>query len=430
MDKLKIKPLKGIHDYFLNNIYLLNYIEKSFRDIISLFSFEEIRLPILERKELFNKCINKDYEIFSKEMYSLKDNNNIILGLKPEGTVSCLRAYIQNKLYLNNFLNKFWYIGPMFRYENTQKGRFRQFYQIGLELYGSLNIGMDIELLLIIKYFFKKLNIYNFLYLEINTIGSFCDRKKYINFIKNNYNKIILNKLSINKNINYFKLIDKKDKKFLDILNNIPKFRKFINKKSLNNFYNICRKLDCLNIKYKINYNLVRGINYYNDFVFEWKIKKKYIYGSNNTICAGGRYNSLSKNISTLSIPSIGCAIGLERLIIFLKENNIKNIVNKNIDIYIISSYNNKSILLGMLIFKRILNSNLNNLKIYNDHKLYNNLSNILKKILKNNVRILIIIDKKEICGNYITIKDLYYNKQKKVNFFCLIKTINNFLKL
>lgn len=107
MDKLKIKPLKGIHDYFLNNIYLLNYIEKSFRDIISLFSFEEIRLPILERKELFNKCINKDYEIFSKEMYSLKDNNNIILGLKPEGTVSCLRAYIQNKLYLNNFLNKF-----------------------------------------------------------------------------------------------------------------------------------------------------------------------------------------------------------------------------------------------------------------------------------------------------------------------------------
>lgn len=157
----------------------------------------------------------------------------------------------------------------MFRYENTQKGRFRQFYQIGLELYGSLSIGMDIELLLIIKYFFKKLNIHNFLYLEINTIGSLKDRERYLSFIKEKYGKIIFNKLNIKKNINYFKLIDKNNKKFLNICDNIPKFKNFINKNSLNNFYNICNKLDCLNIKYKINYNLVRGINYYNDFVFE-----------------------------------------------------------------------------------------------------------------------------------------------------------------
>lgn len=157
----------------------------------------------------------------------------------------------------------------MFRCENTQKGRFRQFYQIGLELYGSLSISMDIELLLIIENFFKKINIYDFLYLEINTIGSLKDRKKYINFIKEKYGKIIFNKLNIKKNTNYFKLIDKNNKKFLNMYNYIPKLKDFINENSLNNFYNICNKLDYLNIKYKINYNLVRGINYYNDFVFE-----------------------------------------------------------------------------------------------------------------------------------------------------------------
>lgn len=157
----------------------------------------------------------------------------------------------------------------MFRYENTQKGRFRQFYQIGLELYGSKNISMDIELLLIMKKFFKKINIYNFLILEINTIGLLKDRKKYINFIKKEYGDFLFKKLNINKNINYFKLIDKNNKDFLNIFNNIPKFKNFINKNSLNNFNNICNKLDFLNIKYNINCNLIRGIDYYNDFVFE-----------------------------------------------------------------------------------------------------------------------------------------------------------------
>ncbi len=433
MCKLKVKSLKGMHDYFFENIYLINYIKKRFKKIISRYSFEEIIFPILENNFLFTKCISKDCNLFYKEMYSFLDKKNIFISLRPEGTVGCLRAYIQNKLYLNNFLNKFWYIGPMFRYENTQKGRFRQFYQIGLESYGSLNFNMDIELLLIINDFFKSVNINKFLILEINTIGSLNDRKKYINFIYEKYNKIINNKLNINKKINYFKLIDNKNKNFFKIFNNIPKFKKFINKNSLNNFYNLCNKLDFLNINYKINYNLVRGIDYYNDFVFEWKIKSKYINNNNktNTICAGGRYDFLSKNISSLFIPAVGCSLGLERLFIFLKDLNKKNIKKKNIDIYIISSYNDKSRLLGMFIFKEILNSNLNNIKIFNDHKFYNkNLNNVIKMVIKNNVRILIIIDKKEIKYNYITIKDLYFNKQKRINKFSVLKTINIFLKL
>ncbi len=424
MNDLFINSLKGMHDYFYRDMYIYNYVQNNFRKILLNYSFSEVKFPILENSFLYKKCINFDYNISSKEMYSFLDRNNINISLRPEGTIGCLKCYIKNKLFLYNILNKLWYIGPMFRRENPQKGRFRQFYQIGLECFGSNDYTLDIELLLVIKRLFLKLNIYDFLTLEINTIGSFIDRKNYINFINKNFS-YLLNKIKVNKNnnINLIKLIDSKDKYILDILNYIPSITEFVNKNSLFNFKNICNNLDILGIKYKWNKNLVRGIDYYNDFVFEWKdnLDKK------NTICSGGRYNELSKCISNISIPAVGCAFGLDRLINFLKSNNIKVKYNK-IDIYIISSFNEKSRLLGLFITEKILNYYFNKFNIYNDNILYNNLSKLILKVIKLNVRFLIIIGEKELSENYLTFKDLYLNKKQHFNKNNIIDVINYFI--
>ncbi len=426
MNNLKIKSLRGMHDYLPNDIYIYKYIENCIRKIMCNYSFKEIRFPLIEKTELFNKSISKNCNISLKEMYSFIDRSGRNLSLRPEGTIGCSRAYIQNNLFLEKFFNKLWYIGPMFRYEKPQKGRLREFYQVGMEIFGSNSFFLDIELLIITKRLWNNLGINNFLCLEINNIGSILDRNNYISFIIKNFGNDIKKFFGSLNNINLFRLLDNKNNKFYKIFSNFPKIIDFINKKSLLNFDKICNKLDLLGIKYKINNYLVRGIDYYNDFVFEWKsnfLNKKY------TVCAGGRYNNLISNLSGMYIPAVGCALGLERLFIFLNDCKSK-ILNyfDNIDIYILSSYNNKSKILGITIVEKILNSNLNSLKIYNDYILKIKINKLILKIIKSNIRILIIIDKREINGNYITLKDLYLNYQKKININNLIFFLNKLI--
>ncbi len=426
MNELKVKSIKGMHDYFSDDILIYRNIENNFKILMKNYSFNEIKFPILEKTILFDKSLGLLNNIINKEMYSFLDRNGLNLSLRPEGTAGCMRAYIQNNLFLNNYLNRLWYLGPMFRYENTQKGRFRQFYQLGAEIFGYNNINVDIELILIIKRLWKKLGVSSFLNLEINSIGSIEDRNNYLMFIKNEIIKkdfFFLKNFDLNK-INFFKLLDSKNKKIKKFCQHFPKILDFINNNSLSNFKNLCKNLNILGISYKINYNLVRGLDYYNDFVFEWTSKN---LGFKKSICSGGRYDNLSKSLSSFSIPAVGFAIGLDRLILLLKKKKKYSIKN-NITIYIIASLNKKSSLLGIKIMEKIINYFSNSIRVYNDYSKYKNLSKKILKVIKLKPRIIIIIDKNELINNFITIKDILYNKQKRILYKNLISTLISFL--
>ncbi len=432
MYNLKIKSVKGMKDYTPKDLLIYQYLEKSFKKIINNYCFNEVRFPILEYSSLFEKNFYYKNNIFLKNMYSFYDKNNNQLSLRPEGTIGCARMYIEQKLFIESILQKFWYLGPMFRYENTQKARYRQFYQIGLEIFGCKDICSNLELILIINRFFKLLGINDLLVLEINCIGNIKDRIKYLKHINSilKYNNYIVNDKKFNKvDFNIFRMFDSNNINYSSFLNSIPKITDYLNAKSLLNFNLLCNELNKLNISFKINKNLVRGLDYYNDFVFEWKYK---LWKTRNTICAGGRYDYLIQNISNMVIPAVGLGVGLDRLFLIFKENNNLLLTSKNkIDIYIISSFNKETKILGISIIDKILNSDLYFLKIYNNYVKCKKLGDLIIKVIKLNVRILIIIDKKEIENNIITIKDLYLNNQITISKRnSIVKAISNILDI
>ncbi len=426
-----IKSIKGMKDYIPNDVIIYQYIEKKFRTIINNYSFNEVRFPILERTSLYNKDFFRN-NLFLKQMYNFYDKNKLNISLRPEGTMSCVRMYLENKLFNIYNFNKLWYIGPMFRYENPQKGRLRQFYQIGLEIFGDSNISSNLELILIINRLLDKLNIKNLFILEINSIGTLYDRLNYIknlNYLLNKKDYFIKDKKIIKFDFDIFRKLDNNDEDYINFIKKFPGIINFLNSKSLINFKNLCNYLNKFNIDFVINKNLFRGLDYYNDVVFEWKYK---FWSSQNTICAGGRYDYLIKNLYNLNIPSVGLALGLDRLVLILKENNklISNI-NKNIDIYIVSYYNSKTMLLGFSIFERILNSDLYFLNIYHNYFKYTNLSKIIIRVLKLKCKLLIIIGKREFNNKVITIKDLYFNNQFIIsNKKNIVSFISNLLKI
>ncbi len=427
MKSIYLKSVKGMKDYFDYDVLIYEYIENIFRKLIKSYSFNEFKFSIIEKSILYNKNFYKlNNNFLNNKMYSFLDKKNVSLSLRPEGTMSCIRIYLENKIFNINNLNKIWYIGPMFRYENTQRGRYRQFNQIGLEIFGSNNLISSLELILIINKFFKILNIEDLFVLEINSIGILKDRQKYINFLNDKLieNKSFFIKLGIDKfDFSLFRNIDNNNINYIKILKNYPNILEFLNKKSIIDFNNLCKNLDKLNIKYIINTNLVRGLDYYNDLVFEWKYK---LWKNINTICAGGRYDYLIKSIYNLDIPAVGLSIGLDRLMLILKDNYIiKKKVNKKIDIYIISYYNLDTMLLGLNICENILNSDLCFLKIYHNYFIYKDLSKLILNVIKLNCRIIIIIGKREFLNRKITIKDLYYNNQY---YLSIKKNIVNFI--
>ncbi len=429
---LLIRSLKGMKDFIPKEVIIYQYIEKKILKLMSNYNFNEVRFPIVENSLLFNKNLYYNNNFLFNQMYNFYDKKNINISLRPEGTMGCLRMYIQNKLYNLKLFNKLWYIGPMFRYEKPQRGRYRQFIQVGIELFNNKDIISNLELILIINRLWNILDINENLVLEVNSIGILEDRINYLNYINNilKINKYYINNIRLKKvDFNLFKFLDNNNIDYINFINNFPNILNFINEKSLKSFKNLCKLFKKFNIKFKINYNLFRGLDYYNDFIFEWKYKNLL---SQSTICAGGRYDYLIKNFCNKDIPAVGCAIGLDRLVLLIKQKEkfCNNYINK-IDIYIICSFNEYTKILGLQITKKILDSDLIFLNIYTDYYKFNNLSNLILKIISLNCRILIIIDKKEFKKNIITIKDLYLNNQysisKRKN---IVNFINNLLNI
>ncbi len=412
MKNFKYKSLKGMYDCFSQDIYFYQYIEKVFKKLMINYCFDEIRFPILENTSIF-KDICRNNNLVKKEMYSFDDRNGLNISLRPEGTICCTRLCLENNLFFKNLFLKLWYMGPMFRYENSQKGRFRQFNQIGVEVFGLKDINIDLELLLILKRLFNILGVYDFLNLEINFIGNIQERESYINYLFEYITKKNV-KLIIDKHIiNPLKLINSNDIKIKKFFADSLTIKDFLSKKSLFIFNLLCAKLDFFGFKYVINYNLMRGLDYYNDLVFEWKSN---LFDFNKTVCAGGRYDNLVSYISNFNYPAVGFAIGLERLGILFNLSKKKDFILYNkIDIYIISSFNDETKTLGVSILEMLLDYSGNTLNVYNDY-ICKNINNKIKKVLNMNVRILIIIGEIELNNDFITLKDLYENKLFKLS--------------
>jgi len=307
-------------------------VESVFREQLQRSSVKEIRTPIIEMTELFERGIGEATDVVAKEMYTFLDRGERSCTLRPEGTASVVRAIINNGLS-NNLFQKLWYMGPMFRYERPQAGRQRQFHQLGVEYIGSDSPRSDVELIALAWDILQKLGIKN-LNLEINSLGDLKDRENYqnsfIKWLESNYKLLDLDS-QIRVKKNPLRILDTKNSETQNLLKNAPMLIDFLSSKSLDRYKYIKENLDFLKIPFIENEKLVRGLDYYTHTAFEITSGE---LGSQATVCGGGRYDNLIKQIGGMDTPAIGFAIGLERLMILVGENFE---IKRSIDVYIIN---------------------------------------------------------------------------------------------
>lgn len=421
----KIKSIRGMHDYLPEELKIWNYIEIILKEVLNSYCYLEIKLPLLEKTEIFKRAIGDITDVVEKEMYSFNDRKGNSLTLRPEGTVGCVRAVIENHL-LHKKNNKLWYLGPMFRYERPQKGRYRQFYQLGAEVFGLDTEDIDLEIILLTNRLWKKIGIHSYIELEINTIGSQKDRMRYkkelVSFLKK-YEYLLDKDSKRRLYTNPLRILDSKNKTIKKILQKGPLLSQYIDISSNNRFKNLCDMINFHGIKYTFNPNLVRGLDYYNDTVFEWKSNQ---IGSQNTICAGGRYDFLVEEMGGEKTCAIGFAIGIERLILLVKSLNVFSVIINRIDIYIIfikENYKDCAVNFS----EEIRN-------IYPKLKIFVNFysQNIKKKIknaINSSARIAILIGSDMTKKDIFLVKDL--KKEKEYHFLKneLIIKIKDFFK-
>ena len=308
--------LKGTRDIFGKTADIFNYIKNVFFSFTENYNYKFIETPIIEDANLFIRSAGETSDIVNKEMYIFKDNNQQLIALRPEATASTIRAYVQNKI--NNFDgdNKFYYFGPMFRYERPQKGRYRQFYQGGVELIAPKSPLANFEIIKLAYDFLTKLKINDFI-IEINNLGSFDSRNKYILDLKKYFAKYkdelsVLSQERLDKNV--LRIFDDKVDGEKDFVKKAPILWDYLSNEEKVNFNELLKLLDKFKIKYKINNFLVRGLDYYNDIVFEF-VSNSEALGAKSTILAGGRYDGMIKEFGGPNKDSIGFAFGVDRLI-------------------------------------------------------------------------------------------------------------------
>ncbi|CAL1329297.1 histidine--tRNA ligase [Candidatus Providencia siddallii] len=413
--KRNIQSIRGMNDYLPATTKIWQKIELILKNVISSYGFHEIRTPILEKTILFNRAIGVITDVVEKEMYTFNDRNNESITLRPENTASCVRACIEHGLLRNNNEQRLWYLGQMFRYERPQKCRYRQFYQFGVEVFGLSDFYIEIELILIVSRLWKIFGIDKVLNLELNSIGSLETRIKYrsilIKFFECNKNKLD-NESKSRIYSNPLRILDSKNQDIQNLLNDAPKLFNYIDSKSKFHFKDLCNLLDLVGVKYYINQRLIRGLDYYNDTVFEWVTDT---FGLKKTICAGGRYDNLIKELGGKKTPAIGFAIGMERLILLIQETNPKFIENfSEIDIYFASFCNKNNKHIAIMISEKIRDS-FPSLRLFIDYSC-NNLKKQLSQANKQGAKIVLILGENEIQKNQITIKNLYTKIQKTIS--------------
>ena len=406
----KISKLRGMQDTDPIETSKINFVENIFNEISKSYGYQEVRFPIIESTDLFKRSVGDQSDIVNKEMFTFDSKSGKSMTLRPEGTAGCMRMAIETGL-LDAGQQRLSYKGPMFRYERPQKGRSRQFQQLSLEAYGFNDYAIDLEMLEISNLFFEELSIKKEITLEVNSIGSQKDQQEYSQKLKDYFSKYKkdLDEDSLKRlEKNPLRILDSKNQDLENLIIEAPKIDQSISKESKEKFSLIKTYLEDLEIEYKENPLLVRGLDYYNELAFEWKSNS---IGSQDTICGGGRYDSLSKIIGGRETNAIGLSIGLERLCLLIEDS-----IEEDTKSLLIVSLEDSFFLDGMKLASS-LRKNLNNFSIQFAGK-EKNLKTLLKKANKKNTDFMVIIGREEIKNNSYTLKKLSINQEMKINNF------------
>ncbi|QOR06171.1 histidine--tRNA ligase [Haemophilus parainfluenzae] len=329
-----IQAIRGMNDCSPTESPLWQWIEGQVRQILSSYGYSEVRMPIVESTPLFARAIGEVTDVVSKEMYTFWDNDEQ-LTLRPEGTAGCVRAAIEHGWIYNNE-QRLWYMGPMFRHERPQKGRYRQFHQAGVEVFGIATPEIDAELIILTARLWKALGIDQHVSLQLNSIGSLEARANYrsalVAFLENHQD--LMSEEEKERLVkNPLRILDTKNQALQDVLDGAPKLLDYLDDESREHFAQLCGLLDAVGIQYEINPKLVRGLDYYNKTVFEWVTSA---LGAQGTVCGGGRYDGLVEQLGGHATSGVGFAMGLERLVLLVQEVNKSIPVKSAVDIYVV----------------------------------------------------------------------------------------------
>ena len=315
-----VKSIKGVHDVLPDVVHVWHFLEDAVRQVMASYGYSEIRTPILEKTELFSRSIGDVTDIVEKEMYSFEDRNGDFLSLRPENTASCVRAAIQHGLLSNQQMHRLWYLGPQFRRENPQRGRYRQFWQVGAEVYGVAGPYIEAELILLSARLWQKLGLTEHAGLQINSLGNNEDRNRYrdklVEYL-NDHHTALDDDSKRRLNSNPLRVLDSKNPDMAEVISAAPSLLDHLCDESQEHFELLQSSLQQCGVPFEINTRLVRGLDYYSHTVFEWVTDQ---LGAQGTICAGGRYDGLTEQLGASPTPGVGWALGIERLLALITD--------------------------------------------------------------------------------------------------------------
>lgn len=314
-----LQAIRGMNDILPEQTPAWRYLESTLASLLDSYGYKEIRLPIVEYTELFARGIGEGTDVVDKEMYTFLDRNEESLTLRPEGTAGCVRAVLEHGLAGGGQVQKLWYAGPMFRYEKPQKGRYRQFHQVGVEAFNLPGPDVDAELIVLTWRLWKKLGLADAVTLQLNSLGSSEARAAYrdalVAYLQERFDQLDEDSQR-RMTTNPLRILDSKNEATQAVLVGAPTLGDYLDEESRLHFEGVKARLDAAGIAYQINHKLVRGLDYYNRTVFEWVTDK---LGAQGTVCAGGRYDGLVSMLGGKATPGVGFAMGVERLVLLLE---------------------------------------------------------------------------------------------------------------
>ena len=408
-----IQAIRGMNDYLPADTRVWQKIEATLKNILQGYGFSEIRTPIVEQTPLFRRAIGEVPDVVEKEMYTFNDRNEESLTLRPENTAGCVRAGIEHGL-LYNQEQRLWYLGPMFRYERPQKGRYRQFHQLGAEVFGLAGPDIDAEVILMTARWWRALGISEHVTLELNSIGSLDARANYrdalVAFLEQHKDKLDED-CKRRMYSNPLRVLDSKNQDIQALLNDAPALFDYLDAESREHFEGLCKLLDNAGIQYRVNQRLVRGLDYYNRTVFEWVTTA---LGSQGTVCAGGRYDGLVEQLGGRATPAVGFAMGMERMVLLVQEVNPEFTADTSVaDVYL-ASFGENSQQAALLIAEKVRDE-LPTLRLMTNHG-GGNFKKQLARADKQGAKIALILGEDEINNSQVTLKDLRTGEQETIS--------------
>ncbi|EPM5662161.1 histidine--tRNA ligase [Vibrio alginolyticus] len=406
-----IQAIRGMNDCLPTQSPLWQKLENTVKNVISAYGYNEVRMPIVEETNLFSRAVGEETDVVSKEMYTFDDRNGDSLTLRPEGTAGCVRSCIQNSL-INRDEQRLWYMGPMFRHERPQKGRYRQFHQCGVEVFGLNGPDVDAELIMMTARLWRELGINEHVRLELNSIGSQEDRADYrtalVAFLEQHID-VLDEDCKRRMHTNPLRVLDTKNPDVQAILGDAPRLSDYLGEESKAHFAGLCELLDAAGIKYTVNERLVRGLDYYNRTVFEWITES---LGAQGTVCGGGRYDGLVEQLGGKPTPAVGFAMGLERLVLMLETLELTD-VRRSVDVYVVTA-GEGTMMAGMKLAEQLRES-VPGVRVMN-HFGGGNFKKQFKRADKVGAIVALVLGENEVADNTVVLKDLAGGEQETYN--------------